>query len=49
MKSLEEIKEILVKQKPILRAKYGVKTLGFFGSFLKEGQKKRTIWMSWLR
>jgi predicted nucleotidyltransferase len=42
MKTLEEIKEILVKQKPLLRRKYGVKTLGVFGSFLKGRQKKKS-------
>ena len=42
MKTFEEIKEILVKQKPLLRQKYGVKTLGVFGSFLKGGQKKKS-------
>jgi len=40
MKTLEEIKEILEKQKEILSQKYGVKEIGIFGSYVRrEGGK----------
>jgi predicted nucleotidyltransferase len=42
MKTLEEIKDILVANKEELRQKYKVKEIGIFGSFVKGEQKKRS-------
>ena len=35
MKTLDDIKAILVKEKPFLQDKYGVKELGVFGSYVR--------------
>lgn len=42
MKSLEEIKEILIKEKPLLREKYRVKEIGIFGSYLRRDQRRKS-------
>jgi len=42
MKTFEEIKEILKKQKPFLMEKYGVKEIGIFGSYVKGEQKDKS-------
>ena len=42
MKTLEEIKAILQKQKAHLTAKYKVKEIGIFGSFVRGEQKKNS-------
>jgi len=38
MKSLKEIKEILKKHQEEIRQKYGVKSIGIFGSFARNEQ-----------
>ena len=40
--SLEHVFEILRQQLPELRARYGVRSLGVFGSFVRGEQKKRS-------
>lgn len=40
MKSIEEVKEIIVQNQVILEQKYKVKSLAFFGSFVRGEQKK---------
>ena len=42
MKSLEEIKNTLTKQKQELRQKYRVKEIGIFGSYVRGEQKKQS-------
>jgi predicted nucleotidyltransferase len=42
MKSLEEIKTILQQHKEELRAKYKVREIGVFGSYVRGQQKKRS-------
>lgn len=42
MKALKEIKEILEKQKPLLRESYGVKEIGLFGSYVSGKHKKNS-------
>jgi len=42
MKTFEEVKEILKKQKPFLMEKYGVKEIGVFGSYVKGEQKAKS-------
>ncbi len=42
MKTFEEIKEMLKKQKPFLMEKYGVKEIGVFGSYVKGEQKAKS-------
>jgi predicted nucleotidyltransferase len=42
MKTLEEIKEILIKQKPFLKDKYGVKDVGIFGSYVRGDQEDKS-------
>ncbi|VVB86235.1 Nucleotidyltransferase domain protein [uncultured archaeon] len=42
MRTLEEIKEILKKQKPAIRKKYGVREIGIFGSYVRGEQKKKS-------
>jgi len=42
MKTLEEIKQILVMHKEELREKFGVKEIGVFGSTIREERKKRS-------
>jgi hypothetical protein len=42
MKTFEEIKEILKKQKPFLMERYGVKEIGIFGSHAKGEQKDKS-------
>ena len=39
MKRLEEIKKILVAHKDELRSKYGVETIGVFGSYIRGDQE----------
>ena len=41
MRRLEEIQEILRQKKPILRARFKVKEIGIFGSFVR-GEEKDT-------
>ena len=40
MKKIEEIKETLIKLKPLLKEKYKIKEIGIFGSYVKNKQKK---------
>jgi hypothetical protein len=42
MKTLEEIKEILIKEKPFLKEKYGVKDVGIFGSYARGDQEDKS-------
>ncbi len=42
MKSLEEIKEILKKQKPAIRERYSVSKIGIFGSYVRGEQKRKS-------
>jgi predicted nucleotidyltransferase len=42
MKSIEEIKKILVDHLPEIRQKYKVKSLGIFGSYVRGQQKKNS-------
>ncbi|MGD0996683.1 MAG: nucleotidyltransferase family protein [Candidatus Bathyarchaeia archaeon] len=42
MKSLEEIKNTLTKQKQELCQKYSVKEIGIFGSYVRGEQKKQS-------
>ncbi len=42
MKTLEEIKEILKKQKPLLEEEYGVSEIGIFGSYVRGEQRKKS-------
>jgi len=42
MKSFEEIKHILQRHKEELRAKYKIKEIGIFGSYVRSQQKKRS-------
>lgn len=42
MKSLEEIIEILKKQKPAIRERYSVCKIGIFGSYVRGEQKKKS-------
>jgi predicted nucleotidyltransferase len=42
MKSLEEIKQILQKQKPAIRKRYNVKKIDIFGSYVRGEQKKKS-------
>jgi len=42
MKSLEEIKSILRKQKLQIRERYGVSKIGIFGSYVRGEQKKKS-------
>src|SRR3989304_4270413 len=40
MKTLEELKSCLEELKPALREKFGVKTIGVFGSYVRGEQKR---------
>ncbi len=42
MKSIEEIKSILRKQKLQIRERYGVSKIGIFGSYVRGEQKKKS-------
>ena len=42
MRTLEKIKTILKEHREILEAKYKVKSIGIFGSFLKGTQRKKS-------
>lgn len=42
MKRLEQIKDILERQKIYLQEKYKIKKIGIFGSYIKGEQKKRS-------
>ncbi|MCJ7783818.1 MAG: nucleotidyltransferase family protein [Desulfobacterales bacterium] len=42
MKTLEEIKEILIKEKPFLKEKYKVKDVGIFGSYVRGDQQDKS-------
>jgi uncharacterized protein len=42
MKTLEEIKGVLKKQKPFLKEKYGVSEIGIFGSYVRGEQRKKS-------
>jgi predicted nucleotidyltransferase len=42
MKTLEEIKEILIKKKPFLKEKYGIKDVGIFGSYARGDQEDKS-------
>lgn len=42
MKTLDEIKEILKKQKPYLYEKFGIKNLGVFGSYVQGKQNSES-------
>ncbi len=42
MKSFEEIKEILSREKPLLMEDYGVKEIGIFGSFVRGDTRKKS-------
>lgn len=43
MKEVEKIMKTLKENKPILREKYKVKTIGVFGSYIREEQKKKSL------
>ena len=40
LKELDEIQQILKKEKPLLAEKYGVKKLGVFGSFIRGEERE---------
>ena len=40
--AIEEIKEALRKQKPTLRDRYNVESIGIFGSYVRGEQKKKS-------
>jgi predicted nucleotidyltransferase len=42
MKSLEEIKELLKKQKPAIRERYNVRKIGIFGFYVRSEQTKKS-------
>ncbi len=42
MKSLEEIKEILSREKPLIAENYGVTEIGIFGSFVRGDARKKS-------
>jgi predicted nucleotidyltransferase len=42
MKTLEELKSCLEELKPALKEKFGVKTIGIFGSYTRGEQTKRS-------
>jgi predicted nucleotidyltransferase len=42
MKTFEEIKNKLVKLKPLLEEKYKIKEIGVFGSYVKGKQRKKS-------
>jgi len=42
MKTLNEAKQIIKKNKPILKNKFGVKEIGIFGSFVRGDERKRS-------
>ena len=42
MKTFEEIKNKLVKLKPLLKEKYKIKEIGVFGSYVKGKQRKKS-------
>ena len=42
MKTLEEIKEILIREKPFLKEKYKVKDVGIFGSYARGDQQDKS-------
>ena len=42
MKSIEEIKEIIIKHRKEVKEEYGVKEIGIFGSYLRGEQKKKS-------
>ncbi|MFH0947921.1 MAG: nucleotidyltransferase family protein [Elusimicrobiota bacterium] len=42
MKTLNEAKQIIKKNKPMLKSKYGVKEIGIFGSFVRGEARKRS-------
>lgn len=42
MSELERIKRILKEHEKELKEKYGVKTIGIFGSYVREEQKKQS-------
>ena len=42
MKTLEEIKEILIREKPFLKEKYKVKDVGIFGSYVRGDQQDKS-------
>lgn len=46
MKTLEEIKEILIKEKPFLKEKYKVKDVGIFGSYVRGINKTKVTLIS---
>jgi len=42
MKSIEEIKKIIIKHRKEVKEEYGVKEIGIFGSYLRGEQKKKS-------
>lgn len=42
MKKLEEIKKVLMEHKKEIKEKYKVKKIAFFGSYVRNKQKKRS-------
>ena len=40
MKTLAEIKQLLVQHKPMLQARYQVRELGIFGSYVRQEQRE---------
>jgi len=42
MKTLEEIKEILIKEKSLLKEKYKIKDVGIFGSYVRGDQQEKS-------
>lgn len=39
---LEEIKKVITEEKPYLQKKYGVKSIGIFGSYVRGEQKRNS-------
>ena len=48
MKSLEEIRKIINEYRPILKERFKISSIGIFGSYLREEEKKKTISIFWL-
>jgi uncharacterized protein len=42
MKSFEDVRNVITSHKDELRSRYGVKTIGIFGSYVRGGQKKKS-------
>lgn len=40
MQNVDKIKQILIKEKPYLKKKYGISSVGLFGSYVRGEQRK---------